>query len=175
MLKQMPILINVQAKLENKSPHEADYPYGNADYQGEDVGQEAIREGFHRLQIQFVDFPVKGETGNAQHFGGQGIIPSTLTERPFDGPAFQFLQVQFLVIEIPGLSFLLRQEEVFGAQDVVLTQDDRPFQNVLKLTHITRPSIFQQLVTGFTVQSGNGFTSPRSRRGGICNSMVLIR
>jgi len=40
---------------------------------------------------------------------------------------------------------------------VILAQDDCPFQNVLKLTHITRPSIFQQLVTGFTVQSGDGF------------------
>ena len=137
--------------------HEADYPYGNAYYQRKDVGQEAIREGFHRLQIQFVDFPVKGETGNAQHFGSQGIIPSTLTERPFDGPAFQFLQVQFLVIEIPGLSFLLRQEEVFGAQDVVLTQDDRPFEDVLKLAYVARPGILQQLVAGFAVQSGDGF------------------
>jgi len=86
MLKQMPILINVQAKLENKSPcTKLTTPTAMHTTRA----RMWVRRQYEKLQ--FIDFPVKGETGNAQHFGGQGIIPSTLTERPFDGPAFQFL------------------------------------------------------------------------------------
>ena len=40
---------------------------------------------------------------------------------------------------------------------MVLAQDDRPFEDVLKLAYIARPGILQQLVAGFAVQSGDGF------------------